>query len=107
MSGWVVGLGLAAGYLINRNVAIQSQLDRSITEFQSAALPSEDGVTSGEIRAAQKKKPPPNGQANERLPKEGRDALEAAQTGAASEGEAYEGPSATRPIVGVWMTPGY
>ena len=40
MSAWVVGLGLAAGYLVNKNVVLKNQLDESVEEFNSAARPS-------------------------------------------------------------------
>ena len=56
MSAWVIALGLGAGYLINKNLAIASQIDRSVEEFQSAAKPAE-GLTSQEVRQVQRTVP--------------------------------------------------
>jgi uncharacterized protein involved in exopolysaccharide biosynthesis len=51
-AAWVLGLALAAGYLINKNVQVSSQLKNSIAEYQNAAEPSTDGATSAEVRKA-------------------------------------------------------
>lgn len=53
MSAWVVGLALAAGYLINKNVAVMSsKLNDIERDYYSAAEPSTDGATSAEVRRA-------------------------------------------------------
>lgn len=52
MSAWVLGLALAAGYLINKNVQVKSRLENAATEYNSAANPATDGVTSSEVRTA-------------------------------------------------------
>ena len=49
-SAWVVMLGIGAGYLINKKMIMQGQLQQSVDEFQNSALPSDNGVTSAEIR---------------------------------------------------------
>ena len=52
MSAWVIGLALAAGYLINKNVQVKSKLENAAAEYNSAAKPATDGVTSSELRSA-------------------------------------------------------
>ena len=54
-AAWLVGLGVAAGYLINKNHAISSRLDTSIAKYNSAAEPATGGVTSAEVRSAYKR----------------------------------------------------
>ena len=43
-------LGLGAGYLINKRMMIQGQLQKSVDEYENAAKPSDNGITSAEIR---------------------------------------------------------
>ena len=57
MSAWVIGLGIAAGYLINKNVHMQKRLTESVQEFQESAKPAEPGPQSKEIRAVQRSVP--------------------------------------------------
>ena len=52
MSTWLVGLALAAGYLINKNIHAQTQLENAEAEYNNAAKPSTDGATSAEVRRA-------------------------------------------------------
>jgi hypothetical protein len=52
MSAWIVGLGLAAGYLINKNIAVRARLDDATAEYNKAAKPATGGVTSAEVRKA-------------------------------------------------------
>lgn len=54
MSAWVVGLAIAAGYLINKNLTVQSRLTQAEAEYQGAAKPATGGVTSAEVRQAWK-----------------------------------------------------
>ena len=52
MSAWIVGLALAAGYLINKNIQIKGTLQNAEAKFNSAANPSTNGTTSSEVRKA-------------------------------------------------------
>ena len=54
MSAWIFGLALAAGYLINKNMTLQSVLDKAESDFQGAAKPATGGVTTAEVRNAWK-----------------------------------------------------
>jgi hypothetical protein len=54
MSAWVIALALSAGYLINKNLQVKSQLEQASTKFHSQdAEPAEPGPTSQEIRSKQ------------------------------------------------------
>ena len=44
MSAWIVGLAIAAGYLINKNLTVQSRLTQAEAEYQGAAKPATGGV---------------------------------------------------------------
>lgn len=52
MSAWVVGLALSAGYLINKNLKLQSVLESAQVKYNTAAQPAEKGVTTAEVRKA-------------------------------------------------------
>lgn len=52
MSAWIVGLALAAGYLINKNLNVRAKLEDATAEYNKAAKPATDGVTSSEVRQA-------------------------------------------------------
>ena len=52
MSAWVVGLALAAGYLINKNIQVSSRLEDAKAEYNNKAAPATSGVTSKEVRKA-------------------------------------------------------
>lgn len=52
MSAWVVGLALAAGYLINKNLAVSTQLENATAAYDNAAKPATGGVTSAEVKSA-------------------------------------------------------
>lgn len=54
MSAWIIGLAISAGYLINKNLAVQSRLTEAEAEYNSAAKPATGGVTSAEVRTAWK-----------------------------------------------------
>ena len=58
MSLWTITLGLAAGYLISKNLTMHTKLKESITEFQEAAVPERCGPESEEIRQVQARVPP-------------------------------------------------
>ena len=52
MSAWVVGLALAAGYLINKNIQVRGRIEDAKAEYNSAAKPATGSVTTSEVRAA-------------------------------------------------------
>lgn len=52
-SVWVVALGLAAGYLVNKNVVVTHRLEQAQKKFNSAAQPA-DPLASEEIRQVQR-----------------------------------------------------
>ena len=108
MSAWVIGLGIAAGYLINKNVHMQKRLTESVQEFQESAKPAEPGPQSKEIRAVQRSVP-----ASERyeslnlqdLDRTDVDALVKMKDAAAQEVLQYEAPTLPE-IQGVYLQRG-
>ena len=56
MSAWVIALGLSAGYLINKNLAMASRLQESVTAYQEQADPDPE-LSSSEIRKVQRRVP--------------------------------------------------
>lgn len=53
MSLWTVGLALAAGYLINKNLLTsKGTLENSESQYYSTTEPATDGTTTAEIRQA-------------------------------------------------------
>ena len=103
-SVWVIGLGLAAGYLINKNLAIQGQLESSVAEYQSAAKPATGGVTSEEVRNAWKRTDYVKyGDMNTDLSRSEMDKLVKMESTAASEVEMYDSSGAPARIEGVLM----
>lgn len=105
MSAWLIGLGLAAGYLINKNMHIASQLDQSIAEFEnSGAEESTDGATSAEVRQAYKRTDfVKYGDMNTDLPRKQMEALSAGEQQHASEVQQYDQGGQGGPILGVMM----
>ena len=92
MSAWVIALGLAAGYLINKNMVISGRLDQAISEFNSAAKPSTSGVTSAEVRTAWKRTDHVKyGDMNSDLPRKEMDTLAAGEEKAAQEVQQFDG----------------
>ena len=104
MSGWIVALGLAAGYLINKNVTIKNQLHESVEKFQSGARPATGGVTSAEVRTAHKRTDHVKyGDMNTDLPREQMDSLHSAQMAAASQAEQFDAGPSPPQIQGVML----
>lgn len=54
-SVWVLALGLAAGYLVNKNAVVTQRLDQAQKKVNEAANP--DKLPSEEIRNVQRKVP--------------------------------------------------
>ena len=53
MSGWVLGLGVAAGYLIKKNILSSTGvLENAAREFNNATPETTGGATSAEVRQA-------------------------------------------------------
>ena len=104
MSAWVIGLGLAAGYLVNKNMVMKSQLEQSVANFNSAAKPATGGVTSKEVRSAHNTTTyEVYGDMNTDLSRGEMDTILKKQATAASEVERFDaGPSAPQ-VVGVMM----
>ena len=102
-SAWVVMLGIGAGYLINKKVIMQGQLQQSVNEFQNSALPSDNGVTSAEIRTTHNRVDHVKyGDMNERLPRNEMEQLLQQQKSAAAQVQAYDEASGP-PIQGVML----
>ena len=36
MSAWVIGLGVAAGYLVNKNNKVTSRIDNAVASYENA-----------------------------------------------------------------------
>jgi len=106
MSAWVVGLGLAAGYLVNKNVVLKNQLDESVEEFNSAARPATGGVTSSEVRATHRRVDDHTiyGDMNAALPKKRMDELRSRQLAASEETEQFDAAQGPAAIQGVLLS---
>ena len=57
MSAWVLGLALAAGYLVNKNLVMQTRLQEKVHEFNESAAPADPGPQTATIRAVQRAVP--------------------------------------------------
>ena len=103
MSAWIIGLGVAAGYLVNKNLSIKSAVEQSAARYEGGAEGTTGGATSAEVRNAWKRTDHVKyGDFNTDLPKKQMDQLDAAAQRAASEVEQFDG-SMHRPIQGVMM----
>lgn len=104
MSAWVIGLGLAAGYLINKKMAIVGQLEKSAAEHYSGVKPATDGVTSAEVRSAWKRTDHVKyGDMNMDLSKKEMDVLVSGEERAASLVEDFDRAGQTPQIEGVLL----
>jgi len=105
MSTWLIGLGLSAAYLINKNLQMTGQLNESIAQFEnSGAEPSSDGATSAEVRKAHTRTDfVKYGDMNTDLPKRQMELLSAGEAKHASEVQAYDQQGAAGPILGVML----
>jgi hypothetical protein len=95
MSAWVIGLGLSAGYLINKNLQMSSRLEESMQEFQEAAQPADPGPPTSEIRQVQRTVPMADQYQDLNMQDLGRQevkAITAAREGAAAAVQRYEAP---------------
>ena len=104
MSVWMLGLGLSAGYLINKNLTMQHRLQERVEEYNSAAEPSTSGLTSREIRAVKSKAPDAERYLDMNLqdlePKTVKE-IQMERLAKTDEVAAFEG--APMPIEGVWL----
>lgn len=106
MSAWVLGLALSAGYLINKNMIINSTLQESITAYNSAAQPATP-LASAEVRQRQRELPASEkyGEINLKQNRKDVDALVEARDGTIKEVAEYEDPLHGGPIQGVLFVP--
>jgi|TARA_Y100000389_G_scaffold200801_1_gene242026 polyhydroxyalkanoate synthesis regulator phasin len=106
MSAWVVGLGLAAGYLVNKNVVLKNQLAESVQEFNSAARPATGGVTSEEVRATHRRVDDhvKYGDMNAALSKKRMDKLYSDEQAAARDAEQFDAAQGPAQIQGVLLS---
>ena len=103
-AAWVIGLGVAAGYLMQRKQVMQDGLTESVAQFQNAAKPATDGVTTAEIRKTYNQ-PTFDRDFHDDLPKSEIQALQSAQTSrekAEKEWDAAQGPQVAQ-IQGVYL----
>ncbi len=104
MSAWIVGLALAAGYLINKNIQVSNRLQDSIAEHHSSAKPATDGVTTSEVRASWANTDfAKYGDMSEDLTRSQKDALNSNVQQQQQVVQQYDGLAAT-PIQGVLLT---
>tara|TARA_Y100000768_G_scaffold36748_1_gene24012 strand:- start:924 stop:1262 length:339 start_codon:yes stop_codon:yes gene_type:complete len=57
MSAWVLALALSAGYLMNKNMIMQTRLEEKVHEFNQSAAPADPGPATATIRAVQRTVP--------------------------------------------------
>ena len=104
MSGWIIALGLAAGYLINKNLAITGRIEKAVNEFEGQAAPATDGVTSAELRSAWKRTDHVKyGDMNHELPKAEKDALVLAEQSERDAVQKFDSADAPLQIQGVML----
>lgn len=104
MSVWIVGLAVAAGYLINKNLHLPGQLEMSEREYNSQAEPSTDGATSAEVRKAWANTDfTKYGDFNESIPKSEQKKIDRQVVNQVEKVEAYDAPALPN-IQGVLMT---
>ena len=104
MSAWVIALGLAAGYLMQKRMQVANRLEEATKQFNQAAEP--DTLPSEEIRAVQRAIPD-----SERfdalnmqdLTRQQVDELAAARQAAATKVVQYENSQGLPPIEGVYL----
>jgi len=104
MSAWIVGLALGAGYLINKNIQLPTQLELAEREYNGQAEQSTDGATSAEVRKAWADTNFSKfGDFNESMPKSEQNAINREVTNQLEQVEAYDAPILPK-IEGVLMT---
>lgn len=105
-TAWVIGLGLAAGYLINKNLQVSGLIDKAQQNYNNSAAPSTDGATSSEVRAAWANTDfVKYGDMQEDMPKSQKDLLVARTEQQRQTIESYETPpGSVREIQGVLLT---
>ena len=107
MSAWVIGLGLSAGYLINKNLAMDSRMQESIKMHNESAQPATDGPPTETIRQVQRSLPVADKYQDmnlQDLPKKDADDLARRQEEAHQAAARYEMPTALPEIEGVYLS---
>ena len=57
MSVWLLGLGISAGYLINKNLSMHKKIDEMVMKYNDNAEPADPGPPTECIRAVQRRVP--------------------------------------------------
>lgn len=108
-STWVIALGLAAGYLMNKNLAPTSKgnrLEQAQQQFNDAAQKADPGPESEEIRSIQRTVPAAdlNESLNiQDLSRADVQAIQASRQKAAGDVVRYEAPLSLPEIEGVYL----
>jgi len=104
MSAWIIGLGVSAGYLINRNLSVKAALDNAVGKYNNAAGEATGGVTSAEIRKQWRYTDDEKyGDMNPDMPKDQMDRLHHGRQAAAAQVEAFDRGPAEPTIQGVML----
>jgi hypothetical protein len=104
MSAWVIALGLASGYLMQKRLQVASRLEEATKQFNEAAEP--DNLPSEEIRAVQRTVPDSEkyeGLNMQDLTRYQVDGLVGARQAAATAVVQYENAQGLPPIEGVYL----
>ena len=111
MSAWVIGLGLAIGYLVNKNHKVTSRIDDAVATYQNghSANGTTGGSTSVEIEAA--KNTPYNmavrcSDINELISGADMAEIKSAQANNAAAVHAYDSAPSPPEIIGVMLQVG-
>ena len=103
---WLIGLGLAAGYLMQQKRQIVGKLDAAAKEFNQAASAADPGPQTDEIRAVQRTVPDAdvNDSMNmQDLTRSDAQRIRMERDRAAMEVVQYETATAPPPIEGVYL----
>ncbi len=107
MSGvWLIALGLAAGYLMQKNQNMMGVATQSHTTFNSTVAPAKPGPKTEEIRDVQRTLPAADRNEDlnmQDLTSKDAQTLRAKRDAAAQEVVLYENAFTTPPIQGVYL----
>ena len=107
MSGvWLIGLGLAAGYLMQKNQSTSGALGQAQAKFNSAAAPANPGPKTEEIRQVQRSLPAADRNESlnmQDLTAQDAQSLRAEREAAAEKVVSFENAFVGPPIQGVYL----
>ena len=104
MAAWVLGLGLAAGYLINKNLAVRARLEDAEAEYRDVHVESTGGATSAEVRKAWRNTDHTRfGEMAEDLPESEKQKIDRLTRAQQSAAEQFDAAEALPSIQGVWL----